>query len=54
MQYRTVPAEDGLEPVDHFCKEMGLTEWQPLERLTVRKSDLGESLQVKVMSPRPA
>lgn len=54
MHYRTVPAQDGLETVDHFCKEMGLSEWQPQERLTVRKSDLSENLQVKVLAARSA
>lgn len=54
MHYKTVPAQEGLETVDHFCKEVGLTEWQPEERLTVRKSDLSESSQVRVLAPRSA
>lgn len=53
MHYRTAPGQEGLESVDHFCKEMGVTEWKPEDRLTVRKSDLGETLQVRVLSPRP-
>jgi L-ascorbate metabolism protein UlaG (beta-lactamase superfamily) len=54
MHYRTAPGQEGLEGVDHFCKEVGLSEYEVLDRLTVRKSDLGETLQVKVLAPRPA
>ncbi len=54
MHYRTSPSQDGLEDVSHFCKEMGLTEWEALDRLSVRKSDLSETLEVKVLAPRSA
>ncbi len=52
MHYRTAQGQDGLESVERFCKQMGLGEWAPEERLTVRKSDLGENTQVKVLMPR--
>ena len=54
MHYKTAAGQEGLEGVDHFCKEVGLSEYEPVDRLTVRKSDLGETLQVKVLAPRPA
>lgn len=54
MHYRTSDSQPGLETVDHFCKEVGLTDWQPLDKLTIRKSDLTETLQVRVLAPRPA
>ena len=54
MHYRTAPGQGGLEGVEHFLKEVGVTDAQPADKLTVRKSDLGETLQVKVLTPRPA
>jgi len=54
MHYRTAPGQEKLETVDRFCKEMGLTEWTATDRLTVRKGDLNETLQLKIMAPRPA
>ncbi len=54
MHYQTAPGQDRLEGVDHFCKEVGLSTYETTDRLTVRKSDVGETAQVKVLAPRPA
>lgn len=54
MHYRTSEAQQGLESVDRFCKEVGLTDWQPLDKLTIRKSELAETLQVRVLAARSA
>lgn len=54
MHYKTAQGQNALEGVDHFCKEVGLSTYETLDRLTVRKSDVGETAQVKVLAPRPA
>lgn len=54
MHYRTAEGQDGLESVDHFCKEVGLSDQTYEEKLTIRKSDLGETPQIKLLRPRPA
>ena len=54
MHYRTAPGQEGLEDVGHFWKEMALPETAPEEKLTIRKADLPDTLQVRLLSPRPA
>ncbi len=54
MHYRTAEGQEGLEGVEHFVKEMGLSDFQAEDRLSIRKSDLPDTLQVRVLSPRPA
>ncbi len=54
MHFKTAVGQNGLEGVERFCKEVGVSEYEPVERLTVRKSDLTDTLQVKVLAPRPA
>lgn len=54
MHYKTAEGQNGLDGVEHFCKEVGVSEFEPVDRLTVRRSDLGDTLQVKVLIPRPA
>lgn len=51
MQYQTDKGDFEREPVDGFIREMASAEHETLERLRVRKSDIGESAKVVVLEP---
>ncbi len=51
MQFRTEKGDAEREPVDAFVREMAAAEHRTVDRLTVRKSDLGESASVVVLEP---
>ena len=51
MHYRTAGGDAGLEDVARFYKELGLEHPTPREKLTVRKSDLPETVQVVMLEP---
>jgi L-ascorbate metabolism protein UlaG (beta-lactamase superfamily) len=51
MQFRTEKGDFEREPVDGFIREMASAEHETLERLRVRKSDIGESARVVVLEP---
>lgn len=51
MQYRTEQGDHERDPLERFLKEVGVTDWAPLDRATIRKADLGETMQVIVLRP---
>jgi L-ascorbate metabolism protein UlaG (beta-lactamase superfamily) len=51
MHYRTAGGDQNLEALDRFCKELGVEEVTPQEKLTVRKSDLPETVKVVILEP---
>jgi L-ascorbate metabolism protein UlaG (beta-lactamase superfamily) len=53
MHYRTAAGDQGLEDLDRFCKALGLDpqEQSPQEKLTLRKSDLPETVKVVILQP---
>ncbi len=51
MQYRTEFGDFDREPVDQFLKKFGITEIEVKDRLNIKKSDLGESVEVLVLRP---
>ncbi len=51
MHYRTDGGDQGLEDLTHFCKELGIENPAPREKLTVRKSDLSETVQIVILEP---
>jgi L-ascorbate metabolism protein UlaG (beta-lactamase superfamily) len=54
MHYATTPeaAVDGLETIDKFSREMGLHDPVGRDKLTVRKSDIPEQIQVVILNDR--
>ncbi len=53
MRYRQPDdPDDGLEPVDVFCREMGSKEWTAETKLTVSRSTLPENVRVVVLEQR--
>ena len=51
MHYRTANGDRNLEDIDRFCKELGAEGSAPQEKLTIRKSDLPETVRVVVLEP---
>ena len=53
MHYRTAAGDQGLEDLDRFCKALGLDpqEQSTQEKLTLRKSDLPETVKVVILQP---
>lgn len=51
MHYRTSGGDQGLEAIDRFCKELGIEQVTPQEKLTVRKSDLSDTVKVVLLEP---
>lgn len=51
MHYRPQPDTQERDPLERFLKELGVTEAEPRDRISVKKSDLGETLQVVVLRP---
>ena len=51
MHYQTDGGDQGLEDLTHFCKELGIENPAPREKLTVRKSDLSETVQIVILEP---
>lgn len=50
MQFRTDRGDHDRDPVDRFLKEIGVPDVVPQDRLTVRQSDLGETMKVVVLT----
>lgn len=51
MQFRTEQGDTEREPVDAFLREMASGEYDTVDRLTVRKSDIGDSPKIVVLQP---
>jgi L-ascorbate metabolism protein UlaG (beta-lactamase superfamily) len=43
---------EGLEPVDHFCRELGITEFTPEPKLTANRSSLPSEVRVVVLEAK--
>ena len=53
MHYKLAGSKaEGLEPVDHFVREMGAKEFVPESKLTVTKGSLGQEVRVVVLENR--
>lgn len=52
MHYATPASLDQLDPVDRFCKELGLTPPDPVTKLTLRRNDLPSETQLVVLDYR--
>lgn len=50
MQFQTDVGDKDRDPLDRFLKEMGIQEVEPRDKLTVRRSDLGETTDVVVLT----
>jgi L-ascorbate metabolism protein UlaG (beta-lactamase superfamily) len=50
MQFQTDIGDRDRDPLDRFLKEMGIQEVDPRDKLTVRRSDLGETTSVVVLT----
>lgn len=51
MQFQTPYGDKEREEVDRFLKEMAAPEVQPVDKITVRASDLRESTEIVVLEP---
>jgi L-ascorbate metabolism protein UlaG (beta-lactamase superfamily) len=51
MQFRTERGDHQRESLERFVKEMGLTEYEQLDRLVLKKSDAGGSPRVVILQP---
>ena len=51
MQYRTDKGDKNLEEVEAFCKHLGIEMPQPVEKLTVKPSDLSDQMQLVLLRP---
>jgi L-ascorbate metabolism protein UlaG (beta-lactamase superfamily) len=52
MSYRVNGAGEGMESVDHFCREMGVKEVTPEPKLNVSRGSLGQTVRVVVLEPK--
>ncbi|MBV9690976.1 MAG: MBL fold metallo-hydrolase [Ktedonobacteraceae bacterium] len=51
MHYQTATGE-GLDPLDKFCREMGVESLRPQPRLVITRSTVPTELQVILLTPR--
>jgi L-ascorbate metabolism protein UlaG (beta-lactamase superfamily) len=51
MQYRTAMGDKDHEEVEAFCKHLGIEMPQPVEKLTVKPSDLSDQMQLVLLQP---
>ena len=51
MQYATAQGDHDRDSLETFLKQVGSPDVEPQPRLTVRKSDLSETMQVVVLQP---
>lgn len=51
IQYRTDSGDASREPVDGFCKQLGMEKPSPAEKLTLRAADLTDQMQLVLLSP---
>ena len=51
MRYRTAKGDKDLEEVEAFCKQLGIEMPQPVEKLTVKPSDLSDQMQIVLLQP---
>ena len=51
MQYATAIGDTSLGSLEPFCKALGLSVPEPLEKLTLKAIDLAETMQLVVLEP---
>lgn len=51
MQYQTGEGDHQRDSLERFLKEMGVDGTEPVDRFSVKKSDLGESMRVVILQP---
>ena len=51
MQFATPIGDKGLGGVDVFCKQLGIEVPEARDKLTLRPSDLTETMQLFVLAP---
>ena len=51
MQFRTPEGDHDRDPVDRFLKAMGAAAVEPRDRVSIRTSDLGETVEVVLLQP---
>ena len=51
MQYQVGKGDQGRDPVEAFCKHLGADIPVPLEKLTVKASDLTDQMQLVLLTP---
>lgn len=51
MQYAAGSGDKKLDGLDTFCKTLGVTAPEPVEKVALRHSDLGETMRVIALSP---
>lgn len=51
MQFRTGKGDTNREPVDAFCKHLGIEIPNAVDKLNVKASDLSDQMQLVVMEP---
>lgn len=51
MQYRTQFGDFDRDPLEPFLKKFGITDIQTQERVNIKKTDLGEAVEVVVLRP---
>jgi len=54
MHYAVPGVGLGLEPVERFCREMGIADARPQPRLSVTRSSLPEESTVVILEPSAA
>lgn len=53
MHYRVGKLSPKLDTLDKFCREMGLTDYKPLNKLNLHRNNLPEEAQIVILEPRP-
>ena len=51
MQYRTDQGDHDLGAVADFCKALGVAMPEPVDKLSLRQSDLGDVMRVITLVP---
>ena len=51
MHFQTVAGDTTSDRVERFCKELGIENLAPQEKLTVRKGDLPDNVKVVILEP---
>jgi L-ascorbate metabolism protein UlaG (beta-lactamase superfamily) len=51
MHFQTAAGDTASDRVERFCKELGIENLAPQEKLTVRKGDLPDNVKVVILEP---
>ena len=50
MQYATAQGDRDLAGIEAFCRNLGVSVPEPEEKLTVKSSDLGDTMRLVVLA----